>query len=88
MKLSKEENRVSVDPTLYRGMIRSILYLTASPPDISYSVYVCKIYQVDPKESHIAATKRIICYVNGALDYGLWYSRDTNVNFAGFSKAD
>ena len=40
------------------------------------------------KESHIIAIKRIIRYVNGTLEFGLWYSRDTNVNLASFSDAD
>ena len=53
LKLSKDEIRVSVDPTLYRSMIDSLLYLTASCPNICYSVGVCARYQSHPKESHI-----------------------------------
>ena len=44
LKLSKDENGVSVNPTLYRSIIDSLLYLTASHPDISYSVGVCARY--------------------------------------------
>ena len=64
LKLSRDESRVSVDPTLYRSMIGSLLYLTASRPDICYSVDVCASYQSDPKESHITAIKRIIRYIS------------------------
>ena len=39
----------SVDSSLYGSMIRSFLYLTASRPDISYSVRVCARYQANPK---------------------------------------
>ena len=53
----------SVDPSLYRSMIGSLLYLTTSKPDISYSVGVCARYQANPKESHMTALKRIIKYV-------------------------
>ena len=49
----------SVDPSLYRSMIGSLLYLTTSRPDISYSVGVCARYQANPKESHMTALKRI-----------------------------
>ena len=59
-KLSKDENGVSVDLTLFRSMIGSLLYLTASRPDICFSVGICARYQTNPKESHIAAVKRII----------------------------
>ena len=73
---------------MYRSMIGSLLYLTASRPDISYSVGICARYQADLKESCIAAVKRIIRYVSGTPDFGLWYSCDTNVNLTSFSDAD
>ena len=50
----------SVDSSLYRSMICSLLYLTTSRPDISYSVGVCATYQANPKESHMIALKRKI----------------------------
>ena len=87
-KLTKDEGGVSVDPALYISIIGSLLYLTTSYPDICYSINVCARYQSNPKEAHIAAVKRIICYVSGTLDYGNSYSRDTNVNLAGYSDAD
>ena len=71
LKLSKDESGVSVGPTLYRSMIGSLLYLTASCSDICYSVCVYARYQYDPKESHITAVKRIIRYISGTLDYGI-----------------
>ena len=88
LKLYKDESEVSVDPTLYRSMIGSLLYLTTRHPDICYSVGVCARYQFDPKESQINALKRINSYVSGTLDYGIWYSKDSNVNLAGFSDVD
>ena len=57
------------------GIIGSLLYFTASRPDIAFSVGVCARYQVAPKESHLTAVKRIIRYINGTPKYGLWYSR-------------
>ena len=69
---------MEVDPTLYRSMIGSLLYLTASRPDITFSVGVCAHFQVAPKESHLTAVKRIIRYVNRTSNYGIWYSRDSN----------
>ncbi|KAK0587206.1 hypothetical protein LWI29_019132 [Acer saccharum] len=88
LKLSKDASGKSVEQTLYRGMIGSLLYLTASRPDISFSVGVCARYQSDPKESHLSSIKRIICYVNGTYNYGIWYSFDTNASLVGFSDTD
>ena len=68
----------SIDPSLYRSMIGSLLYLTASRPDISYSVGVCTRYQTNPKESHMIALKRIIKYVKTTAEFGVWYSKDTS----------
>ena len=87
LKLSKVESRVSVDPTLYRNTIGSLLYLTASRLDPCYNVGVCARYQSDPKESHINTVKRIIRYISGTLDYIIQYSKDSNVSLAGFSDA-
>ena len=88
LKLTKDESGVSVDATLYRSMIGSLLYLTASRLDICYNVGVCARYQSDPKESHITVVKRIIRYISGTLDYGILYSKDTNISLVGFSDAD
>ena len=69
-------------------MIGSLLYLTTSRPDISYIVKVCARYQVNPKESHMSALKRIIKYVKTTADFGVWYSKDTNDVLAGYSDID
>ena len=87
-KLSRNATGTEVDPTLYRSMIRSLLYLTASRPDITFSVGVCARFQAAPKESHLTAVKQIICYINGSFDYGIWYSKDLNECLAGYSDAD
>ncbi|KAL5579984.1 hypothetical protein UlMin_012426 [Ulmus minor] len=88
VKISKDESGIRVDSKLYRSMIGSLLYLTASRPDLCYSVGVCARFQADPKESHLQAVKRIIRYVNGTLDYVLWYSMDTTTDLVDYSDAD
>ncbi|CAL8999958.1 unnamed protein product [Prunus brigantina] len=87
-KIHRDLHGKSVDQTLYRSMIGSLLYLTASRPDISYSVGVCARFQSDPKESHLFAVKRIIKYVSGTFEFGLWYTYDTCVNLVGYSDVD
>ena len=85
VKLSSDLAGVKVNPTLYRSIIGSLLYLTASRSDISFSVGVCAHFQAASKESHMTAVKRIIRYVNGTSDYGIWYSKDLNDCLADYS---
>ena len=87
-KLNLDPFGVEVSPTLYRSIIGSLLYLTTSRLDIAFSIGVCARYQAAPKESHLTAVKRIIRYINGTPDYGLWYSKDSNACPAGYSDAD
>ena len=64
-KLDKDERGKNIDSKLYRGMIGSLLYLTASRPDIMFSVCLCARFQSNPKESHLNAVKRILKYLKG-----------------------
>ena len=87
-KLTNDPLGESVDVKLYRSMIGCLLYLTASRLDIAFSVGVCSRFQSYPKVSHINAIKRIIKYVGGTCDYGLFYSKESNLSFARFSDFD
>jgi len=86
--LEKDENGKSVDQKLYRSMIGSLLYLTASRPDIMMSVCLCARFQADPKESHLRAVKRIIRYLNNTKDFGLFYPKECPFELVSYSDAD
>jgi len=88
LNLSKDENGVVVDQSLYRSMIGSLLYLTASRPDITFVVGVCARYQAEPKMSHLTQVKRILKYINGTTDYGILYSHSENYRLIGYYDAD
>ncbi|XP_075636550.1 secreted RxLR effector protein 161-like [Castanea sativa] len=88
VKLSFNPAGAKVDPTLYRSIIGSLLYLTASRLDIAFSVGVCAHFQAASKESHMTVVKRIICYFNGTSDYGIWYLRDSYDCLVEYSNAD
>ena len=79
-KLTNDPLGESVNVTLYRSMIGCLLYLTTSCPDIAFSVGVCSRFQSNPKISHLIAIKRIIKYVSGTCDYGLIYSKESNLS--------
>jgi hypothetical protein len=88
LKLTKDEKGVDVDQSLYRSMIESLLYLTASMSDITFDVGVCVRYQAEPKVSHLTQVKRILKYVNGTCDYGLMYSHGESCEPVGYCDAD
>ncbi|GMI76671.1 hypothetical protein HRI_001336400 [Hibiscus trionum] len=87
-KLDKDEEGKCVDSKLYRSMIRSLLYLTASRPDILFSVCLCARFQASPRESHLIAVKRIFRYLRDTPCLGLWYPRDSTFNLHAYSDAD
>nr|XP_023922506.1 uncharacterized protein LOC112033957 [Quercus suber] len=87
-KLSLDAASVDVDPTLYRSTIGSLLYLVASRPNIAFSVGVCARFQAVPKECYLTTVKRIIRYINGTFDYGIWYSKGSNECLVGYLDAD
>jgi len=66
--LSKEDQGSKVDQKLYRGMIGSLLYLTASRPDILFSVCLYARFQSDPREPHLTVVKRIFRYLKGTTN--------------------
>ena len=87
-KLTADEKGKSVDATMYRGMIGSLLYLTASRPDIQFSVCLCDRFQSKPKESHYTAVNRIFRYLVYTVDLGLWYPKSCSLDLVAYSDAD
>ena len=69
-------------------MIGSLLYLTASRPDIMFATCLCARFQADPKESHLIAVKRIFRYLKGTPNLGIWYPKDTGFNLIGYTDSD
>jgi len=86
--LDLDEKGVSVDQTKYRGLIGSLLYLTASHPDIMFSVCMCARFQSNPKESHFKGGKRILKYLKGTINVGLWYPRGASLSLIRYSDSD
>ncbi|GKD46902.1 retrovirus-related pol polyprotein from transposon TNT 1-94, partial [Tanacetum coccineum] len=87
-KLIKDEKGESVDNTKYRGMIGSLLYLTASRPYIMFSVCLCARFQEDPKTSHLEAVKRIFRYIKGTTHLGLWYPKGSDIETVVYAESD
>ena len=88
LNLDSDPNGKPVNTTVYRGMIGSLMYLTASRPDIMFATCLCARFQSDPKESHMHAVKRIFRYLKGSPSLGLWYPRGSGLDLMGYSDSD
>ncbi|GJW89334.1 retrovirus-related pol polyprotein from transposon TNT 1-94 [Tanacetum coccineum] len=87
-KLTHDEEGEPIDDTKYHGMISSLLYLTASRPDIMFSVCLCAHFQETPKTSHLEAVKRIFRYIKGTSHLGLWYPKGTGLETIVYADSD
>jgi hypothetical protein len=87
-KLSKYDMSPDVDQRTYRSMICSLLYITASRPDIMQAVGMVGRYRSAPKKNHLVSVTRIFKYLKGTMTYGLWYPRNHNFQLAAYSDAN
>ncbi|GKB86696.1 hypothetical protein Tco_0958968 [Tanacetum coccineum] len=69
-------------------MISTLMYLTASRPDLTFAVCMCARYQENPTEKCLHAVKRIFKYLRGTVNRGLWYSKDSSIALTAYADAD
>ncbi|GJX79971.1 retrovirus-related pol polyprotein from transposon TNT 1-94 [Tanacetum coccineum] len=74
-----------VDQMKYRSMVRALMYLTASRPDIVHVTRYCARYQVRPTERHLREVKQIFWYLKNTINMGLWYPKDTSFKLTALS---
>nr|GFA07778.1 uncharacterized mitochondrial protein AtMg00810-like [Tanacetum cinerariifolium] len=70
------------------SMIGALMYLTSSRPDIVHATCLCARYQAKPTEKHLKEVKRIFRYLQGTVNMGLWYTKDSGFELTRFSDAD
>jgi hypothetical protein len=87
-KLSKKDEGPAMDPTLYKSLLDSLLYLTTTRHDIMYATNLVSRYMESPKDSHWKMAKRILRYVAGTLNFGLWYTKSDNNQLSGYTDND
>ncbi|GJZ19901.1 hypothetical protein Tco_0556491 [Tanacetum coccineum] len=87
-KPNEDTQGKAADPTHYRGMVGTLMYLTASRPDLIFVVCMCVWYQAKPTKKHLHAVKRIFKYLRGTINRGLWYPKDSSIALTGYADAD
>ena len=88
LRLTKEGEGRDINPTLFKSLIGSLRYLTITRPDIVYGVGLLSRYMERPKESHWVAAKRILRYIKGTIDLGLFYGYGNEAKLYGHSDSD
>jgi hypothetical protein len=86
--LDEDKEGEAVDQKEYRSMIGSLLYLTATRPDIQFAVCLCVRFQSSPRTSHHQAVKRIMRYLRFTPEFSLWFLASSSLSLCGYSDTD
>lgn len=85
LKLSKAQDELEIDATLYRRRISCLRYLLHTRPGLAFSVGILSRYMHSPRESHGNALKQVLRYLQGTLGYGLMFKHDGPKRLVGYS---
>jgi hypothetical protein len=80
-KLTKDEEGITVDNTFYKQIVGSLMYLTATRPDLMFIVSLISRYMERPTKSHLQAAKRVLRYVKGTTSFGIFYKKGGSAEF-------
>lgn len=87
-KLTKDEEGVKVDSTLYKQIVGSLMYLSATRPDMMFMISLISRFMEAPTELHLQTAKRVLRYLKGTADYGVFYKKGKGNQLIGFSDSD
>ncbi|KAL0311880.1 UNVERIFIED_CONTAM: Retrovirus-related Pol polyprotein from transposon RE1 [Sesamum radiatum] len=87
-KYKKEDGSEKVDGSIYRSLIGSLLYLTATRPDIMFATSLLSRFMQSPSQVHYGAAKRILRYLQGTKDFGIWYKSTNDAKLVGYTDSD
>ncbi|XP_050946570.1 secreted RxLR effector protein 161-like [Cucumis melo] len=88
LKLCKDDIGEAVDPSLYRSLVGSLMYLTTTRPDILFAVSMLSRFMTNPKRSHWEAGKRVLRYILGTINFGIYYKKVSESVLFGFCDSD
>ncbi|CAL1359250.1 unnamed protein product [Linum trigynum] len=90
LKLSKSsgESLSSTESTRYRSIVRSLIYLTSTRPDIAYVVQVVSQFMSSPRTLHMDAVHRILRYLKGTAQVGIYFPSSGDLSLTAYADAD
>lgn len=87
-KLRRDDDSGAADEGQYRKLVGSLIYLTATRPDIMYDACLLARFMHFPTNKHYGTAKRVLRYIQGTLDFGLEYKKGKGPVFVGFCDGD
>ncbi|XP_031265831.1 uncharacterized protein LOC116124279 [Pistacia vera] len=88
VKYKKDEGDLLDDPTLYRRLVGSLIYLTTTRPDISYAVHQVSQFMSSPRHLHLVGVRCIIRYLRGSPTRGLFFPTGSSLQLVAYSDVD
>jgi hypothetical protein len=85
LKLLQDTTSKTMDVTLYRQMLVSLMYLKNTRPDICFAMNTLSRYMEHPRKVHLVGKKLVIRYLKGTLDYGIRYVKNHEFELYGYS---
>ncbi|XP_048227237.1 uncharacterized mitochondrial protein AtMg00810-like [Ricinus communis] len=87
-KLSMSEGKDLEDSVMYRQIVGSLIYLTLTRPYVTFVVGVVSRFMQNLKKPHLEAVRRILKYIRGTLDLGIFYRNGVPCKLEGYYDAD
>lgn len=87
-KLHKDTVGIKVNETLFKQMVGSLMYLTATRPDLMFAVSMISRFMSNPTELHYQAAKRVLRYIKGIMNYRILYTREGMEVLKGYTDSD
>nr|GEU99660.1 retrovirus-related Pol polyprotein from transposon TNT 1-94 [Tanacetum cinerariifolium] len=87
-KPSKHDGGKAVDSTLFKSLVGSLRYLTSTRPDILFAVGMISRFMEEPTTKHLKIVERILRYIKGTVDYGMFYAISKDFKLVGYSDSE
>ena len=87
-KLSKYDEGERVDITIFKSLDGTLNYLRCTRPDILYAIWLVSHYMEAPTSTHLKTAKRILSYIKGTINFGIFYSSSKDFKLIGYNNSD
>ncbi|CAN0840831.1 Retrovirus-related Pol polyprotein from transposon TNT 1-94 [Linum grandiflorum] len=88
LRSSSGDSLTAYESTMYRSLVGSLIYLTSTRHDISYAVQIVSQFMSSPRKLHLNAVHRILRYLKGTPQVGIFFPSSCSLSLTAFADAD